>query len=156
MGLSSSGHRSSCRAGSPPSWWIVTCAANGGAESLYLFTTPVLPNDPQSSHLGANHARWYVTNGASGLKPENPEMIRAYELLRSAGSQKTEERNKIAQEIWKIHTDQVFSIGIVGLSPAYMGVRVVSNKLENVPGRTCISQHCRTPWSGHPEQWFYK
>jgi len=37
-----------------------------------------------------------------------------------------------------------------------MGVRVVSDRLENVAGRTGISQHCRTPWGGHPEQWFLK
>ena len=36
------------------------------------------------------------------------------------------------------------------------GVRVVSNRLENRAGRTGISQHCRTPWGGHPEQWFFK
>ena len=48
------------------------------------------------------------------------------------------------------------TIGLVGQSPAYMGTRVVNLKLENVPGRTCTSQHCRTPWSGHPEQWFFK
>ncbi len=52
--------------------------------------------------------------------------------------------------------DQVWSIGLVGQSPAYMGTRVVNERLENVPARTCTSQHCRTPWSGHPEQWYYK
>jgi hypothetical protein len=52
--------------------------------------------------------------------------------------------------------DQVWSIGIVGQSPAYMGTRVVNERLENVPDRTCVSQHCRTPWSGHPEQWYYR
>jgi peptide/nickel transport system substrate-binding protein len=134
----------------------MTIFSNGGSESMYLYSVPVLPTDPQSSQLGAAHAKWFVSNGADGLKPENAEMIRAFELFRSASLQKTEERNKIAQEIWKIHLDQVFSIGIVGQSPANMGTRVVSNKLENVPERTCISQHCRTPWSGHPEQWFYK
>lgn len=134
----------------------MTIFSNGGSESMYLYSVPVLPTDPQSSQLGAAHAKWFVSNGVDGLKPENAEMIRAFELFRSASLQKTEERNKIAQEIWKIHLDQVFSIGIVGQSPANMGTRVVSNKLENVPERTCISQHCRTPWSGHPEQWFYK
>jgi len=42
------------------------------------------------------------------------------------------------------------------LSPAYMGTRVVNERLENVPERTCVSQHCRTPFSGHPEQWYYR
>jgi len=134
----------------------MTIFSNGGSESMYLYPVPVLPTDPQSSQLGAAHAKWFVSNGADGLKPDNPEMIRAFELFRSAALEKTEGRNRIAQEIWKIHVDQVFSIGIVGQSPANMGTRVVSNRLENVPERLCISQHCRTPWSGHPDQWFYK
>lgn len=134
----------------------LTIFSNGGSESMYLYPVPVLPTDPQSSQLGAAHAKWFVSGGRDGLKPENAEMIRGMELMRSAALEKTEGRNRIAQEIWKIHVDQVLSIGLVGQSPANMGTRVVSNRLENVPERTCISQHCRTPWSGHPEQWFYK
>ena len=42
-------------------------------------------------------------------------------------------------------------IGTVGQSPALMGVRLVSNKLGNIPARICIAQHCRTPRSSHPE-----
>ena len=134
----------------------MTIFSNGGSESMYLYSVPVLPTDPQSSQLGAAIAQWYVSNGATGIKPTDPEMLRAFDLMRAASGQKVEARNKTAQEIWKIHVEQQYSIGLVGLSPAYMGTRVVSNRLENVPGRTCISQHCRTPWGGHPEQWFYK
>ncbi|MGE3918384.1 MAG: ABC transporter substrate-binding protein, partial [Hyphomicrobiaceae bacterium] len=134
----------------------MTIFSNGGSESMFLYPVPVLPTDPQSSQLGAAHAKWFVSNGNEGLKPENPEMIKAMELMRSAATEKAEGRSRIAKEIWKIHVDQVLSIGLVGQSPANMGTRVVSNRLENVPERTCISQHCRTPWSGHPEQWFFK
>ena len=134
----------------------MTIFSNGGSESMYLYSVPVLPTDPQSSQLGAGIAQWYVSGGARGIKPSDPEMVRAFALFSAASGQKAPERNKTAQEIWKIHVEQQYSIGLVGLSPAYMGTRVVSNKLENVPGRTCISQHCRTPWGGHPEQWFYK
>ena len=52
--------------------------------------------------------------------------------------------------------DGVWTIGLVGLSPSYMGTRVVSLKLENVPERVCTSQHCRTPWSARPDQWYFK
>lgn len=134
----------------------LTIFSNGGSESMYLYPVPVLPTDPQSSQLGAAHAKWFVSNGADGLKPENAEMIRGMELMRAAALEKVEGRTKIAQEIWKIHVDQVLSIGLVGQSPANMGTRIVSIRLENVPERLCISQHCRTPWSGRPEQWFYK
>jgi peptide/nickel transport system substrate-binding protein len=130
--------------------------SNNGSESMYLYTVPVLPIDPQSSFGGAAYAQWYASNGAAGIKPTDPELLKGFELLRSAVSQPEARRVEIAQEIWKLLVDQVWSIGLVGQSPAYMGTRVVNERLENVPERTCISQHCRTPWSGHPEQWYYK
>ena len=130
--------------------------SNNGSESMYLYTVPVLPIDPQSSFGGAAYAQWYASNGAAGIKPTDPGLLKGFELLRAAVSQPEARRVEIAQEIWKLLVDQVWSIGLVGQSPAYMGTRVVNERLENVPERTCISQHCRTPWSGHPEQWYYK
>jgi peptide/nickel transport system substrate-binding protein len=130
--------------------------SNNGSESMYLYTIPVLPIDPQSSFGGAAYAQWYASNGANGIKPTDPELLKGFEMLRSAASQPEERRTQIAQEIWKLLVDQVWSIGMVGQSPAYMGTRVVNERLENVPARTCVSQHCRTPWSGHPEQWYYR
>jgi peptide/nickel transport system substrate-binding protein len=130
--------------------------SNNGSESLYLYTVPVLPMDPQSSFGGAAYAQWYASNGASGIKPTDPMLLKGFELLSSAAGQTEEQRTETAKEIWKLLVDQVWSIGLVGQSPAYMGTRVVNERLENVPARTCTSQHCRTPWSGHPEQWYYK
>ena len=131
-------------------------ASNNGSESLFLYTNTVLPIDFVSAQGGAGHAKWYASNGASGLKPEDPAMLKGYDLLRQAGSVQQAERTKIAQEIWKLDVDNVWTIGLVGLSPSYMGTRVVNLKLENVPSRVCAAQHCRTPWSAHPEQWYYK
>lgn len=131
-------------------------SSNGGSESLFLFTISVLPIDPSTSLNGVGHALWYTTNGAQGVAPTDAAQLKAFELYRSATSKPEAERLEIAREIWRLAADQVWSIGLVGLSPAYMGTRVVNAKLENVPARTCTAQHCRTPWSGHPEQWFYK
>ena len=130
--------------------------SNNGSESMYLYTIPVLPIDPQSSFGGAAYAQWYASNGAIGIKPTDPELLKGFELLRGAAGEPEERRIQIAQDIWKLLVDQVWSIGMVGQSPAYMGTRVVNERLENVPARTCVSQHCRTPRSGHPEQWYYK
>jgi peptide/nickel transport system substrate-binding protein len=130
--------------------------SNNGSESMYLYTIPVLPIDPQSSFGGAAYAQWYASNGAIGIKPTDAGLLKGFEMFRAASSQPLEKRNQTAQDIWKLLVDEVWSIGLVGQSPAYMGTRVVNERLENVPARTCVSQHCRTPWSGHPEQWFYK
>jgi peptide/nickel transport system substrate-binding protein len=130
--------------------------ANDGSEVLYLFPRHALPLDPVEALLGTPIARWYASNGAQGKGPKDPRMISALELFRSASGKKTQERYKIAQEIWKILVDEQYSIGTVGQSPATMGVRIVSNKLGNIPARQTNAQHARTPCSSHPATFFYK
>jgi peptide/nickel transport system substrate-binding protein len=130
--------------------------SNNGSESMFLYALPVLPVDPQSSFGGAAYAQWFASNGAIGIKPTDAGLLKGFEMFRAAASQPEEKRTQIAQELWKLLVDEVWSIGLVGQSPAYMGTRVVNERLENVPARTCVSQHCRTPWSGHPEQWYYR
>ena len=134
----------------------INISTNGGTELIYLYPRHCLPVDPIEAHLGIEIARWYASNGAQGTEPADPEMKRALDLFRSAAGQQEEERNKTAQEIWKILIDQQYSIGTVGQSPAQFGVRIVSRRLGNIPGRACIAQHCRTPGSSHPETFFFK
>ena len=128
---------------------------NGGTEKLYLFPRHAIPVDPLESFMGPAFAQWFVTNGAQGKQPDDPELLRAMELFRSATGKPEAERNAIAQEIWKIIVEQQYGIGTVGQSPALMGVRIVNNDLGNIPDRTCIAQHCRTPGSSHPETFFF-
>jgi peptide/nickel transport system substrate-binding protein len=130
--------------------------ANDGSEVLYLFPRHALPLDPVEALLGTPIARWYASNGAQGKAPKDAQMIRALDLFRSAAGKKTQERYKVAQEIWKILVDEQYSIGTVGLSPATMGVRIVSNKLGNIPARQTNAQHARTPCSSHPPTFYYK
>ena len=99
---------------------------------------------------------WYASGGKQGSKPEDPNLLKIYELFGSAAGQKEEQRFKTAQEIWKILVDQQYGIGTVGQSAAVMGVRLVSNKLGNIASRVCIAQHCRAPGGEHPETWYYK
>jgi len=129
---------------------------NGGTELLFLYAVLAIPVDPTAAYMGPKYATWFASNGEQGVKPDDPEMLKIFDLYRSAGSQPEEERYKIAQEIWKIVIDQQYGIGTVGQSPALMGVRIASNKLGNIPSRACIAQHCRTPGSSHPETWFFK
>ena len=43
-----------------------------------------------------------------------------------------------------------------GCAHLYFKQTDASRRLGNIPGRTCIAQHCRTPGSSHPESWFFK
>ncbi len=129
---------------------------NNGTESLYLYPRYALPVDPTAGVMGNAHALWFAYNGARGTAPTEPELKRAFDLMRAAAGQQEADRIKTAQEVWKLVVEQQWGIGIVGLSPAFMGVRVVNERLENVPARTGVSQHIRTPWGGRPEQWYFK
>ena len=106
--------------------------------------------------MGHPIARWYASDGKQGKPPKDPELLRALELFKSAPGKKAEERKKIAKEIWKILVDGQFSIGTVGLSPAVMGVRIVSNRMGNIPARQVNAQHARTPGISHPATFFFK
>ena len=68
--------------------------SNNGSESLYLYTVPVLPMDPQSSFGGAANAQWYASNGASGIEPTDPALLKGFELLRGAVGQNEEQRTE--------------------------------------------------------------
>jgi peptide/nickel transport system substrate-binding protein len=129
---------------------------NGGTELLYLFPRHAIPVDPTEAYMGPDYALWFASNGAQGTKPDDPELLKIYDLYRAASGLKEDGRTRNAQEIWKILVGQQYGIGVVGQSPALMGVRIVSNRLGNIASRVCIAQHCRVPGGSHPETWYYK
>ncbi|MBM4460586.1 MAG: ABC transporter substrate-binding protein [Chloroflexi bacterium] len=129
--------------------------SNGGTELLYLYPIHALPVQ-ENSQVGPQIAKWYATGGAQGMAPTDPDLKKCIELYDQAQTKKLDERNKIAQEIWKIYVDAVLAIGTVGLSPAFLGMRVTSNKLGNIPGRHVNAQHMRTPTSSRPTTIFFK
>jgi peptide/nickel transport system substrate-binding protein len=128
---------------------------NGGTELLYLFPTWAVPVIPGAA-FAPKYAEWYSTGGKQGMKPDDPNIMKIFDLYTAASGLKSDGRNKNAQEIWKILVDQQYGIGTVGQSPAGLGVRLVSNKLGNIAGRVCNAQHCRTPGNSHPETWYFK
>lgn len=130
--------------------------ANDGSEMLYLFARHALPVDPGECHMGMEFARWYASNGEQGTEPDDPEMLRAQELYREAFGLDEEGQIANAKEIWKIIVEQQWSIGTVGQSPAFMGVRIVKNNMGNIPARQVNAQHARTPCTSQPITFFFK
>jgi len=130
--------------------------ANDGSEMLYLFARHALPVDPAECHMGMAFAKWYASNGTQGTKPDDPEMLRAFDLYREAFGLDEAGQIENAKEIWKIIVEQEWSIGTVGQSPAFMGLRVVKNNMGNIPERQVNAQHARTPQSSRPVTFFFK
>jgi peptide/nickel transport system substrate-binding protein len=128
---------------------------NTGTEIPFISTWSFLPVMPRSEE-GPLYGTWYASGGKSSKKPEDPLILQGYELLRKAKSVKEEERIAIGKELWKLHVDQVWTIGTVGLGPAILGVRVVKNNMGNVPQRLSINRNTRTPGGSHPSTYFFK
>jgi peptide/nickel transport system substrate-binding protein len=126
-----------------------------GTETPWTNPQNTLPIN-QSTRLGVPYAAWYASNGEKGMKPEEPELLRAYDLFRSAGGMKEAERNKVAQEIWKINVDQQFVIGLVGLAPGSYGLRIVMNNVGNVPERMSLIRDARIYGGAHPTTFYFK
>ena len=75
--------------------------------------------------------QYYETNGKAGEKPTGEHVIHLLELYqrwKNAAAQK--EKSKIWEKILKIHSDQIYSIGLVA---AVLQPVVVSSQLKNVP-----------------------
>jgi peptide/nickel transport system substrate-binding protein len=130
--------------------------SNSGSESLFLYPTLALPVDPSGSLMGSAYSQWYASGGAQGIKPDDPSLLRVYDLMRAAPTVPEAERDAFAREIWRLAADAKWQIGLVGQAPGSQGNRVISDRLGNIPERICISQHCRPPWSARPEQWYIK
>ena len=79
--------------------------------------------------MGPDYAVYFASGGTQGTKPDDPNILKMWDLFSEAASLKADGRNKNAQEIWKILADQQIGIGTVGQSPAGLGVRLVSNRL---------------------------
>lgn len=61
---------------------------NNGTESLYLYPRYALPVDPTAGVMGNAHALWSASNGERGTAPTEPEMLRAFQLMRAAAGQR--------------------------------------------------------------------
>jgi peptide/nickel transport system substrate-binding protein len=126
---------------------------NDGTDELFLYPLHAIPVTPDSG-TGPAFGQWYSSNGSQGIEP--PDNVKAVLDLFSQGLKATpEERVTIGQEIWKLITDEVWTMGTVGQSGAFMGVRVVKNNMGNIPSRHFNIQAGQTPNISRPSTFFF-
>jgi hypothetical protein len=66
------------------------------------------------------------------------------------------ERTALGKEVWKIAAEEVYIIGVIGMGPASMGVRVAKTTMGNVPSRQYNSPDGKTPTISRPVTFFWK
>ncbi|MDP8924915.1 MAG: ABC transporter substrate-binding protein, partial [Chloroflexota bacterium] len=128
---------------------------NSDTEALFLGpwygTVPIDTLDWAMPRYG----QWFATDGKEGQEP--PEaMRRAMEMYKKAFGVPEEESIKLGQEIWKLVVEEVWYIGVLGQSPAIMGVQVTKKNMGNVPGRITNFNFARPPSVARPMTFYWK
>ncbi len=125
-----------------------------GSEHLFTFPFHVFPFST-SNEMGSALGQWYQSNGEKGMEP-HPELLEVMTLYRKAFGVPEAERIEIGKQIWRIVLDQAWSVGLVGQSPASLGVRVAKVDLGNVPERQFNSPDTKTPGISRLQTLFWK
>jgi peptide/nickel transport system substrate-binding protein len=125
----------------------------GGDADVFMWPRHDLPVEPNEPFSGTLYATWYATNGAQGKKPEDEALLKAMDLLRQGSGVEKDERNKMGQEIKRLIVDNQWSIGTVGFAPT---LRIIGNKLGNVPERYVWRARNRTPGAAWPPMFYFK
>ena len=125
----------------------------GGNADIFMWPRHDMPAEPNEPFSGTLYALWYASNGAQGKAPEDPELLKAYDMLRKGSGLVTEERNKLGQELKKQIVDQQWVMGTVGFAPV---LRVIGNKMANVPDRYVWRARNRTPGANMPPTYYFK
>ncbi len=99
--------------------------------------------------------KWYSTSGKEGVEP-SAELKKVVELLDKAKVSGEADRVAIAKELYTVWVDNMFEIGMIGLTPMVQGVVVHSNNLMNVPKLIGNDWPPRSPGNGAIETWYFK
>jgi peptide/nickel transport system substrate-binding protein len=116
---------------------------NDGSEHLFTFPGHVFAFD-KGSDSGGLYGLWFQSNGEDGEEPPD-YMKEIMSKWRKAFGVPRDERIELAKDIWRIAADEVYTIGVVGLGAASMGVRVVKTDMGNIPSRQYNSPDGKTP-----------
>jgi peptide/nickel transport system substrate-binding protein len=125
-----------------------------GTDHFHNYAGNAIPIGSGSFH-GALWGLWFQSNGEEGEEP--PEsMKKILDNFRRSFGVPEEERIALTKEIWAILTDEVYLIGVVGLSPAAQGIRIVNRDMGNIPARQYNSPDVKNPAISRPVTFFYK
>jgi peptide/nickel transport system substrate-binding protein len=131
-----------------------------GTDDPFLRPDTLLPTVTNNypGMIGIPYAKWFASGGTDGVEP--PAAVRQLKdamTLYGKGLVASEaERVHMGQELFKLHADQVWSIGVVGFGLGIYGIYTASNQLGNVPARIRNTMHQRTPTNALPMTFYYR
>ena len=83
-------------------------------------------------------------------------MRRLMDLYKRGFTVPPEERVEIGREIWRIHPDEEWHLGVVGQAGAVMGVRAVSKRMGNIPEGQANLNTYKRPAISRPQTFFFR
>jgi peptide/nickel transport system substrate-binding protein len=131
---------------------------NDGTDTLFVYPFWFIPIDNTvgtGGWVSPPYGTWFSSNGEKGVEPPAP-MRKVMELYKKGFSVPSNERVALGKEMWRIHLDEVWHIGVVGQAGAVMGVRLVSNKMANIPERQTNLNTFKPPAISRPQTFFFK
>jgi peptide/nickel transport system substrate-binding protein len=129
---------------------------NDGSEHLFTFPLHVFPYELAAvASSGPLYVKWFHSAGTQGKEPE-PRMRELMEKWKKAFGVPEKERIQLGKEVWKIAAEEVYIIGVIGMGPAAMGVRIVKNNMGNIPSRQYNSPDGKTPGVSRPATFYWK
>lgn len=129
-----------------------------GTDDPFLLPDTFLPTvtGNYTGMIGIPYAKWFGSDGKQGTEPPAALKLKEGMALYRQGLEASEaERIRIGKELYKLHADQVWTIGVVGFGLSSYGIYIASNKLRNVPGRILNTNHQKTPSNALPMTFFY-
>ena len=129
-----------------------------GSTEVFIDRSSTLPTSNFTGTMGIPYSQWLESGGEKGVRP--PESLRLQEgyQLWQRGLQTVDEaaRVEIGKQIYKLHADMVWTIGIVGFAPLFYGLYLAKNNLGNVPRRMISDDNVRTVLNALPMTFYYR
>jgi len=129
----------------------------GISVDVFLDRVGVLPTGNVQGAMGLPYGRWLESGGKKGTRPpKSLGLEEAYELWQSGLRADEARRVEIGREIFKMHADMVWSIGLVGFGIGVYGLYLAKNNLGNVPRRMINGNLIRTPSNALPMTFYFR
>jgi peptide/nickel transport system substrate-binding protein len=107
--------------------------------------------------MGYTYSNWFLSGGKQGTEPpESLKLLKKAVQLYFQGSElPLAKRAGLGMQIFKLHADQVWTIGVVGMGLESYGLYCNTNRLANVPARIVNTQQTNNTTLALPQTFHY-
>ncbi|HVQ92580.1 MAG TPA: ABC transporter substrate-binding protein [Mycobacteriales bacterium] len=131
-----------------------------GTDDPFLAPETFLPTvlTSYTGMIGVPYAKWFASGGRDGAEPPPPLALltHAMSLYRQGLQAGEAARTRLGKQLYKLHADQVWSIGVVGFGLSLYGIYTASTKLGNVPAGMLNTNRQKTPSNALPMTFYYR